>query len=983
MNRQLQNMMAEIESWESAIEFGVPEELLANYQVMSRTDDLYIAVLAAVFDTLRIEESVNKHRQLSDLAKTLLVYSRSAATKYLGGIDKKINILYCSAVFYLAEFPATATLLSKEVTNFDNLLQEEIFLYALLSHQLDDKNKLERMLIQQLGLSENTNFDELITYFQIKKEEGLFNDPRLFIAAKLTLDCLNRFKQFNIWDCIKQNAANYNLDVWRPFFSNSKIFPLWELFPSQISAINSGILSDSNTVYSMQMPTSSGKTSLCEILIYNEVKGRQKKVLFLVPFRALASEIKLGISARLESAGVTVVASHGGNIPTRSESATVETADVLIITPEKFTAIAHTIPELEDSFNTIICDEGHLIDDSTRGLQYELLLTKLKTSDNPKKIIFISAILPNVDVIHGWLGGTPDSIAKSEYKPVEIDFSFISKQDKDSWQLDFNTIYDRPRNYFLRNFLTKNDFRYMNPDSGRLKLIDGYNSYTSLACAAALKARWNGSVALFTTMKGDNGIRGLSSKFINFYEHDIELVNKNPVLSFDLPNLVEYIEFQFGKSYLLSKLLKYGIGFHHGDLPQEIRREMEGAIQNKTISLLICTSTLAEGVNLPIRTLVVHTIKRFNGELLLPIENRSLKNIIGRVGRAGKETKGRVIFANNGERVDVENVFRDLYMESASGALFKLIKTLNNAVLKLNIDLNNEIFESQGSEFLSLIDKIDIALIDLIPQEIVIEEIEQYVENIIETTLAYQYCDTDVLKDRIKEVFNIRTQYLQTEIPKESWELLKRSGSSPRYWDFLKTHKLIERIEWQTLFLLNDSVWIDEIVLIIMEMPTLQIDDENLVVKSAIIGWMEGASYDEISQLCNISIDDTLKLLSHTIGYKLQDGLSTLTQFAIDYHGEDAPSEIARNWASLLQYGLGSMQQLDLFEKGASDRLGVWGIDRYIKKNNIADRGNRLIKLLRTQAYDINLFLEKDPRVPTLSRKRVFDELKLNFSSKS
>ena len=86
-----------------------------------------------------------------------------------------------------------------------------------------------------------------------------------------------------------------------------------------MKAIESGILEDANEAYSMQMPTSSGKTSLCEILIYNEVKGRDKKVLFLVPFRALASEIREGISKRLESAGISVVASHGGNIPTRSE----------------------------------------------------------------------------------------------------------------------------------------------------------------------------------------------------------------------------------------------------------------------------------------------------------------------------------------------------------------------------------------------------------------------------------------------------------------------------------------------------------------------------------------------------------------------------------------------------------------------------------------------------------------------------------------
>jgi len=978
MASQLRNMMAEIESWESATEFGIPEELWAGYQVRNRSDDLYIAVLSSVFDTLRIEASETKQQSLSELAKTLLIYSRSAASKHLTGVDRTINILYCSAVFYLAEFPATATLLARQINNFDDISQEEQFLYGLLRRQLNGNNELEEKFLESISYTEDINFEELIFYFKTKIQEGLLTDPRLFIVAKLTLECLARFEIFNIWDCLQNNAANYSYDIWQPFLVNTTAFPLWELFPSQMTAINSGILSDADEVYSMQMPTSSGKTSLCEIIIYNEVKGRSKKVLFLVPFRALASEIKEGISKRLVSAGVSVVASHGGNIPTKSEGATAETADVLIITPEKFTALVQSLPDLETSFDTIICDEGHLIDDSSRGLQYELLLTKFKMSDdNNRKIIFISAILPNVDVIHGWLGGVSATLAKSDYKPVEVDFAFITTQDSGSWQLDFNTIYDRPRSYFLRSFLVKDDFRYLNPDSGRLKLIGSYKSPTVLACAAALKARRNGSVALFTTMKGKNGVQGLANNLVKLCKFNVNLAQEFPTLSSNLPALLEYAQFQFGEFYLLSKLLEYGIGFHHGDLPQEIRREMEIAIQNETINILICTSTLAEGVNLPIRTLIVHTIKRFDGQFLHPIENRSIKNIVGRVGRAGMETRGRIIFANNDERADVENVFKDLLMEPASGALFRLIKSLNDAVSRLNIQLSNEIFEAQGDDFLKIIDKIDIALIDLIPPEVIIEEIERHVESVIERTLAFQYCDTGDLKDRIKEVFVLRTRHLQAEVPRESWELLKKSGSSPRYWKFINTLALIKRSEWQTLDTPIDENWMDEIVLKIIEMPTLQIEENAELIRYAINSWMSGYSYGEIAQFCNIEIDDALKILGHTIGYKLQDGLATLSQLAIEYYGEDNLSELARNWSLLLQYGLGDLQQLDLFERNASDRLGVWGISRYLEENNVNYRGMRLVRYLRSNASGVLIYLDQDPRVPKLSAKRICDELRI------
>ncbi|MFO3289593.1 DEAD/DEAH box helicase [Legionella pneumophila serogroup 1] len=979
MTSQLRNMMAEIESWESAAEFGIPQNLWAGYQVRQRSDDLYIAVLSAIFDVLRGEDSDARKLNLSELAKTLLIYSRSAASKYLTGVDRTINLLYCAATFYLAGFPATATLVVKQISNTSFLSTEEKFLYGLLRRKFNSDNELENQFLTWLSDSNAAHFTNIVSQFSSKVRQGLINDPRLFIVSKLTVHCLTRFKEFNIWDNLRENAANFSREIWQPFLINSHASPLWELFPSQMTAIKNGILGDEDKVYSLQMPTSSGKTSLCEILIYHEVKSRGKRVLFLVPFRALASEIKEGVSKRLESAGVTVIASHGGNIPTRSDNATAESTDVLIITPEKFMALAQSLPGLENEFDTIICDEGHLIDDSSRGLQYELLLTKLKGSDKrTRKIIFISAILPNVDNIHEWLGGKTEQLSKSDYKPVEIDFAFMVSQGDDSWQLEFNTIFARPRSYFLRSFIVKVDFQYLNRTTNRLNLIKGRKSYTTLACVAALKARRNGPVAIFTTQK--NHVSNLSDKMLEMSEKYAHVMKDSPNAALELPNLIEYITFQFGTNYSLSQLLKYGIGFHHGDLPQEIRREMENAIQNGAVNILICTSTLAEGVNLPIRTLVVHTIKRHDGSVLQYIEKRSIKNIVGRVGRAGKETRGRIIFANNKERTEVENVFRDINMEPAYGALYRLIESLNRVVIQRNIKLSNEIFEAQDVSFLSILDKIDSALIDLIPPEVVLEEIEKYVEGLLEGTLAYKYCVTDTLKSRIKEVFVLRVRHLQAVLPRERWAILKRSGSSPRFWKSVHELGLLQRPEWQSLTDAMDTKWIDEVLFKLIDASSIKITCDRETLRKAIIGWMVGHSYGEIADICNIKIDDLLELLCHTVGYELQDSLTKLSLLAASYHGDDNISEMASSWPSLLQYGLYDLQQLDLFEKGASDRLGVWGISRYLKLHNILLRKKDLLSFLRHNANNIINYLNQDPRVPTLSKERTCEELKIHLN---
>jgi len=969
--------MAELESWESAVEFGIAEDLWAAYQVRLRSDDLYIAALSEIFDALREQDETARKRDLSELGKTLLIYSKSAAAKYLSGVERNTNLLYSAALFYLAGYPATATLAAKAIDPDVLECGEEFFLWGLLSRQIAVDRPLHDMLATVLRGGTAEDYDRSLEILYSAEKDALIDNPSRFIASRLAFKCLERFRSYSTWNALRQYASAFDPAVWQPFIESAATFPLWELFPSQITAVEKGILGDTNEVYSLQMPTSAGKTSLCELIIYHEVKSRGKRVLFLVPFRALAAEIKEGISKRLEQVGVTVVASYGGNIPTRSESASVETADVLIVTPEKFIALSQSLPELEQGFETILCDEGHLIDDESRGLQYELLLTRLK-GDAPgaKKIVFISAILPNVPSIHSWLGGEEGKLATSDYKPVETDFAFVGKRGN-TWQLDFNTIYQKPRSYFLPRFLTDDDFRHTNPETGRPKLFPSRNTFVSLACASALKARRNGPVALFTTTKGGQGVEGLTKTLISMMSLKINVASDVMEITPELGLLADYSAFQLGNNYQLTQALRLGIGFHHGDLPQEIRREMEEAIHANVINILVCTSTLAEGVNLPIRTLVVHTIKRYNGNVTREIERRSIKNIVGRVGRAGKETRGRVIFANEGEKAWVESVFREQALEPAKGALFNLVTALNRLVVDNNITLNNELFEAQAAPFLIILDRIDAAIIDLMPADFIVDDIENHVGALIERTLAFQYFETEVLKERIKEIFIIRARALMDGATPESLSRLRRSGSTPRFQRFIDGTAILDQPQWANLEDVNDNDWLTNVVLPLLSAPTLPADIDVPWVQQLISCWMLGLTYHQISVATGRSVDDCLDGLTHTVGFVLQDAVAKTTQLAILKHGEEGLSELAVSWASMLQYGVRNLQQLDLFSLGASDRLAVWSLSRYLQANAPNLRGRDLLLYLRLSSAAAVAHLRADPLVPVLSANRTIRELRL------
>lgn len=149
------------------------------------------------------------------------------------------------------------------------------------------------------------------------------------------------------------------------------------------------------------------------------------------------------------------------------------------------------------------------------------------------------------------------------------------------------------------------------------------------------------------------------------------------------------------------------------------------------------------------------------------------------------------------------------------------------------------------------------------------------------------------------------------------------------------------------------------------------------MIKKVILGWISGLSYKELAESCKVDVEEVLKLLGHTVGYALQDASAKLTQLAISRYEYHNLSEMARNWPSLLQYGLNSLQQLDLFIRGVSDRLGVWGISRYLSENGILLRDRELIEFLKENEEQVVVFLKKDKRVPKLSRDRICDELGL------
>jgi helicase len=289
-------------------------------------------------------------------------------------------------------------------------------------------------------------------------------------------------------------------------------FQFGVFFPSQKLAIQKGILSGETC--SLQMPTSSGKTSISELIIYDEFKKNKNcRILYLAPYRALASELKQSLAPDVGVLGISSKTIFGGNLPTIEERTSIAEVNLLISTPEKFMAVEDIFPGISEQFTTVICDEGHLLDDESRGLSYELLLSRLKgNSENKKRFIFISAIIPNISIVNSWLGGSDDSLISSNYRPTELEYAFLKPMERiRGYYLDVNPHKHRPNNYQLYKYLFDDELEFTD-ENGKTRKI---NSKKSLSVAAALKATKSGTVALFAPTKGGkSGVEALAAESI-------------------------------------------------------------------------------------------------------------------------------------------------------------------------------------------------------------------------------------------------------------------------------------------------------------------------------------------------------------------------------------------------------------------------------------------------------------------------------------
>ena len=387
-----------------------------------------------------------------------------------------------------------------------------------------------------------------------------------------------------------------------------------KLYPPQADSVKSGLLDGTSILVSA--PTASGKTLIAMLAILSYLSKNNGKIIYLSPLRALAAE-KFTEFKKLEKIALGKKIKVGistGDFENIEKN--LEKSNILILTNEKMDSIIRHGVEWVEEIGLVISDEVHLIGDETRGPTLEMILTQLKQLDTKPQIVGLSATITNSDEIANWLDC---KLIKNDWRPVPL-----SEGVSDGGEVTMND---------GKTFEFERSLRGTPIDLGVQSVMQGGQSLVFAETRTRSKSLATKAADVISKMLEKNELKELektSKKILSQNEHT-EIVKT------------------------LAILVKKGVAFHHAGLNQNCRETIEKEFRKGTIKLLSSTPTLAAGVNLPARRVVISSVNRYNGKIgrNMPISVLEYKQLCGRAGRPQYDDFGESIIVGTGNTEDL------------------------------------------------------------------------------------------------------------------------------------------------------------------------------------------------------------------------------------------------------------------------------------------------------------------------------------------
>ncbi len=381
------------------------------------------------------------------------------------------------------------------------------------------------------------------------------------------------------------------------------------LFPRgvQIDAINAGLFDGQSVM--VCSPTGSGKTLVGEMALLRAITVG-KRGLYLVPLRALAVQIADVLKERYTDKNVRVGLSTGDFHLVGDD---LEEYDIVVTTYERADSLLRHGASWLTELGTVVIDEIQNLSAKTRGARLESTVIRLRRINEDAQIVALSATVDTPDEVAEWLGCR---LIESSERPVPLTCRVITTQDRVS---------------SVREFV--------------MGTVQG-----------------NGQVIVFnrTRREAEAEATRLASHVGRQLTQGEKATLDNEIDSLEHWNIRLPIE--------VRPLLHEGVAYHHAGLDAPTRSFIEKMFERGLLRVICATTTLAAGMNLPARTVVLTNVSS-PGDYGTPLSPNRVHQMLGRAGRPGRDRRGFgvILVGSRGEADDVKKRYFSAIKDEVTG----------------------------------------------------------------------------------------------------------------------------------------------------------------------------------------------------------------------------------------------------------------------------------------------------------------------------
>ena len=780
--------------------------------------------------------------------------------------------------------------------------------------------------------------------YKLLEKRGIWNV--LGERGKLNQDIWIRYAK------LLTNNGNKKIDQ-RELDDDKSIIEFWN---SQLRAIEQGILDDSDlNSWICQMPTSAGKTMVAELCILNAlVNEPNKKCIYIAPYKALVNEVELGLCKSLGSLGYVISGVSGNFELDNIEVSRIDNSDVLILTPEKLNLLLRTDSGELGEVSLVVIDEGHLIgNEDERAIKFEMLMIRLKRKMKNVKFLFISAVINEESArqLAIWLTNSqervltsPKDIKKRPWQPTRRYLCAFEWKGNNNGTIFIKNMRmaDVDNTSFVPNVIIQNEYISYTPVRKKAKKIyfPNIECKNEIAVELAYKYAEEAPVLIFSSTPPY--VKSIAKAFLRLFEL------RGDTLKECFNERVGGYSYEIAKRWLgessdITKCLKRGIGVHYSTLPQSLRRAIEKDFKEKRLKVLISTTTLGQGVNLPIKTVIVHSLVINYSESKF-VSKRDFWNIIGRAGRAGRETEGEIIFLSNKSNLDRELIQE--YMDENNNE--QLESALYVSMQKL---VQKRITENDWNEYITKL--LEPELMALLVEEIIDTPDERYIEEVLNESLCkIQAVNMD--NTRLKAIaLNASTNFYSRVTDRKKQKIYAKTGLGLKSCEMIASYiednlKQIKKVVRQGDYL---SYIVDDVFECISDIPEMKsirgevrrlgIKDNKEFIAKIIKMWVCGEEIEEIRNLWILyketySIENLNTFIEELLVYKYPWGVSafgTILSYYLDEDTDAFPEDI-KNAPIFMKNGLNDVYSCFAKELGTPTRESSKLVGEYFYKTH-------------------------------------------------